>query len=411
MIAYHFPPASGSSGMQRTLSFSNHLPAHGWQPIVLSVHPRAYERCRDDQMADIGSEILVHRAFGLDTARHLVIKGRYSQLLALPDRWVSWWLGAIPVGLRLIHRYRPHVLWSTYPIATAHLIGLTLQRLSGLPWIADFRDSMTEDNYPSNPRVRRAYRAIEAATVHRCTRAIFTAPGAVEMYTQRYPERSEKTWNLIENGYEESIFDTISLASLTSPRRPLQLVHSGVVYPNERDPRAFFDALANLQQIGQLTADTLQVVFRASGFEDYFSQLLQERGIADMVQLKPHLPYREALAEMLTVDGLLILQASNCNHQIPAKLYEYLRARRPILALTDPAGDTAGVLRRAGIETIAPLDSAPAIATTIQAFVKHLQAGTAPVASEAEITRSSRGNRTASLAELLEGISFGGHQT
>src|SRR5699024_4679460 len=243
MIAYHFPPASGSSGLQRTLSFSHHLPAHGWQPIVLSVHPRAYERCRDDQIADIGAETLVHRAFGLDTARHLAIKGRYSQLLALPDRWVSWWLGAIPVGLRLIHRYRPHVLWSTYPIATAHLIGLTLQRLSGLPWVADFRDSMTEDNYPSNPRVRRAYRAIETATVRGCTRAIFTAPGAVEMYTQRYPERSEKTWNLIENGYEESIFDTLSLASSASPRRPLQLVHSGVVYPNERDPRAFFDAL------------------------------------------------------------------------------------------------------------------------------------------------------------------------
>jgi len=231
------------------------------------------------------------------------------------------------------------------------------------------------------------------------------------MYAQRYPKRSGKTWNLIENGYEESIFDTLPLASSVSSHRPLQLVHSGVVYPNERDPRALFDALANLQQAGQLTADTLQIVFRASGSEDYFSQLLQERGIADMVQLKPHLPYREALAEMLTVDGLLILQASNCNHQIPAKLYEYLRARRPILALTDPAGDTAGVLRRAGIETIAPLDSAPAIATALQAFVKHLQVGTAPVANEAEITRSSRGHRTALLAELLEGISFGGHQT
>ena len=56
---------------------------------------------------------------------------------------------------------------------------------------------------------------------------------------------------------------------------------------------------------------------------------------------------------MLTVDGLLVLQAANCNDQIPAKTYEYLRAQQPLLALTDPAGDTADVIRRAGIDTIA----------------------------------------------------------
>lgn len=388
--------------MQRTLSFSRHLPEYGWQPIVLSVHPRAYERRSDDQLADIGSETFVHRAFGLDTARHLALGGRYSRLLALPDRWVSWWLGAVPAGLRLIRRYRPQVLWSTYPIATAHLIGLTLHRLSGLPWIADFRDSMTEEGYPPSPRVWQVYRAIEAATARRCVRAVFTAPGAMRMYAERYPGRSKNTWTLIENGYEDTIFDTVSLPPLTDFSRPLRLVHSGVVYPNERDPRAFFEALANLQRSGRITTQSLQVVFRASGSEDYFRQLLRERGIADIVHFEPHIPYREALAEMLTADGLLILQASNCNHQIPAKLYEYLRARRPILALTDPEGDTAEVLRQAGIETIAPLDSAAAIAATLQDFLTRLQANTAPVASEAEIVRSSRRSRAASLAALLK---------
>ena len=54
-----------------------------------------------------------------------------------------------------------------------------------------------------------------------------------------------------------------------------------------------------------------------------------------------------ALAEQLAADGLLLFQAANCNHQIPAKLYEYLRAGRPILALTDAAGNTAATLRGA----------------------------------------------------------------
>ncbi|WP_276678948.1 hypothetical protein [Nitrosomonas europaea] len=40
------------------------------------------------------------------------------------------------------------MIWSTYPIATAHLIGLTLQRLTGIPWMADFRDPMVQPDYP-----------------------------------------------------------------------------------------------------------------------------------------------------------------------------------------------------------------------------------------------------------------------
>jgi hypothetical protein len=64
-----------------------------------------------------------------------------------------------------------------------------------------------------------------------------------------------------------------------------------------------------------------------------------------VVLLAPALPYREALRETMDVDGLLVFQAANCNHQIPTKIYEYFRTRRPILALTDPSGDTAAALR------------------------------------------------------------------
>ena len=74
-------------------------------------------------------------------------------------------------------------------------------------------------------------------------------------------------------------------------------------------------------------------------------------------------------AVVLEVDGLLILQASNCNQQIPAKLYEYVRARRPVLALTDPVGDTAATLRGAGLTSIARLDDAVSIAAAIPAFI------------------------------------------
>ena len=71
MIAYHFPPLAGSSGIQRTLRFVQHLPAMGWQTLVLSANPLAYEATSDDLMAEIPPGTVIKRCFALDTARHL----------------------------------------------------------------------------------------------------------------------------------------------------------------------------------------------------------------------------------------------------------------------------------------------------------------------------------------------------
>ena len=88
MIAYHFPPLAGSSGIQRTLRFAQHLPALGWQPLVLSADPRAYEKTSLDLLPDVPPDTVVRRAFALDTARHLTIGGRYIGWMARADRWV-----------------------------------------------------------------------------------------------------------------------------------------------------------------------------------------------------------------------------------------------------------------------------------------------------------------------------------
>ena len=122
--------------------------------------------------------------------------------------------------------------------------------------------------------------------------------------------------------------------------------------------------------------------------------------------LEPTLSYHEALAEMLQADALLVFQASNCNHQVPAKVYEYLRSRRPILALTDPAGDTASVLREAGVHSIVPLDSIDRIVEFLPRFLKSCSEGNAPLPREESIATYSRKERTGQLAALLDALSL-----
>ena len=408
MIAYHFPPVKVSSGIQRTLRFVQYLPDRGWMPLVLSPHPRAYSATSDEDMDQVAG-IEVRRAFALDTAKHLAIRGRYPRFAAMPDRWSTWWLGAVPAGLSLIRKFRPEIIWSTYPIATAHLIGLTLHRLSGIPWVADFRDPMAQDGYPADPLIWKNFDWIEKRTVGSADAVTFTTPGAIRDYARRYPDKADN-FVLIENGYDEGVFAAVEAGTKVHAHRrdaPYTLVHSGVIYPEERDPRQFFAALSGLLKSQEISPQLLQIVLRATGHDDYLQNLIDKYGIQSIVTIAPSISYPAALAEMMAADGLLILQAANCNDQIPAKLYECLRARRPILGLTDPDGDTAKALAVAGIDTIAPLDSVPAISLAIRRFLSLLGAGSAPVADEAVIAKASRHGRALEFARLLDRVSAG----
>lgn len=401
MVAYHFPPLAGSSGIQRTLRFVQHLPKFGWEPLVLSVDPRAYERTSDDLMAEIPDSIVVRRAFALDTARHLSIAGRYIAAMARPDRWVSWKLAAVKEGMRMIHEFKPQAIWSTYPIATAHLIGAELQKRSGLPWIADFRDPMAQEGYPADLVIHRQFREIEAHAVRHAALSFFTTPGAARVYCERYPDMAERI-KVLENGYDEESFVYAEQSMIG--REPLNsgavtLLHSGIVYPSERDPTALFAALQQLKARGHIQEGQFRIRFRAAIHDDLLSTLAKSSGVEDFIETCPPIPYREALAEMLRADGLLVMQASNCNEQIPAKIYEYLRARRPILGLTDPRGDTAGVLRSVGIDKIASLDSPEAISDLI---LKVFLSEPGQLKPDCEVVASaSRYGRTQFLAQYL----------
>lgn len=400
MIAYHFPPLRGSSGIQRTLKFAHYLPESGWQPIVLSAHPRAYESTSSDQLRDVAPGMIVSRPFALDTARHLAIFHRYPRLLALPDRWISWILGAVPAGLNLVRRYRCDVIWSTYPIATAHLVGFLLHKLTGVPWVVDMRDPMTDEDYPTDPLVRRIYQWVERKALRNATLVVCTTPGAIEDYRARYPEIPPERFRLIENGYDEEHF-AAAQARRNEQDNKFTLLHSGIVYPSERDPTMLFEALAQLKKQGQINCSQFRLILRATAHDVHIGMMLSQHGIEDLVELAPPVGYRNALSEMLSVDGLLILQAANCNRQVPAKLYEYLRAGRPILALTDAAGDTAAVLRQAGIDTIASLDSKEEIMKVLPRFIALAKAGLAPRIPVEQVHSYSRKARTRELARAL----------
>lgn len=343
MVAFHFPPQAGSSGIQRTLNFAKNLPNGGWLPTVLTAQSRAYEAVSDDLLESIPQNVSVRRAFALDASRHFGIRGKYIGAMALPDRWSSWWFGAVLTGLWEIRKNRPEVLWSTYPIATAHLIGVTLHRLTGIPWIADFRDPMLTASYPIGKTQRQIWAGIEASTVRRAAHCTFTTQRTVDLYAARYPAFKHK-FSVIANGYDEDAFkDNTPVREGVKISQRL-LLHSGVIYPKERDPAPFFFALSSLIGEGVISRNELRVRFRAPKHGDEIAAAARSAGLDDIVEVKPSISYREAIAEMLGADLLLLFQGEGFDTQIPAKLYEYFRAGRPILGMTGEFGDTRKML-------------------------------------------------------------------
>jgi len=400
MIAFHFPPILGSSGMHRTLGFSRYLPEFGWEPIVLTAHPFAYENQREELNKEIPAELQVERAFAFDAARHFSIFGRYPRALAVPDRWASWYFDAVRRGKQLLRQHQIDAIWSSYPIPTAHSIGLALHQFSGKPWISDFRDPMAQEGYPSDPILKDAYIVLERATIEQSTAVTLTTPGAVRLYHQRYPHFVDKV-HLLENGYDEETFVGTEAGAPLNPGK-ITLLHSGIVYPQERDPTSLFTALATLKERNPELTNRLRLRFRAPAHEDLLVELSKRFGITELIELMPPVGYREALNEMLSADALMILQSNGCNDQIPVKLYEYLRAGRPIIALTDDAGDTAQLLKKVGIEAIAPLNDSMRIADMLIRAISNFDKQYLP---SFEVIRDfSRKGRTYRLARFLKDI-------
>jgi glycosyltransferase involved in cell wall biosynthesis len=407
IIAFHFPPQAGSSGLLRSLKYCRYLPEFGWHPAVLTPHPRAYETIDEKSLKSIPKDVPVIRSFAMDTKKHMGVGGRYLRYLALPDRWVSWVFGGVRTGLRAVRKHKTDVLYSTFPIMSAAVIGLWLQRFTGLPWVLDLRDPMSQNDYPHDALVRGVWSIVERACMRRASRVIFTAEATRRMYLERYPEfLKPEMCILISNGYDEADFRDLEVPAIgpAPAGRRIRLVHSGLIYPVERDPRPMFNAVGRLKKMGRLTADRVQIVFRAPGSEDLYRKLLAERDIEDLITLEPHVPYRQALKECAEADGLLLFQAADCDMQIPAKAYEYLRIGKPILALTTHTGDTAALLCDAGGATIVNIASEDEIYEGLSSFVDALRVGTHPVPDKDKIQRYTREAQAGQLARVLDGL-------
>ncbi|OUR63265.1 hypothetical protein A9Q74_02875 [Colwellia sp. 39_35_sub15_T18] len=391
MVALDFPPCQ-SAGVQRTLKFAEYLADLGWEIVVLTVNENVY---RNVDKQNIPDKINVYRCHSYDSSVDFAYKGKYFGWSKVPDRWWSWALKAIPMGKSLIKKYNPSVIWSTYPVSTAHYIGYKLHKFSRIPWVSDFRDPLQCRYDPTVKRYSSVAKWIEKKAIEHSSKAIFTTEKAVQMYQKLYPDELLSKFNVIENGFDEANFVGLPVIEKNEKGKFI-LLHSGSIYSDGRDPYKLFVALSELKKEGVISSKNFSLIFRGGVCTEKHNGNISELNIDELITFAPNIPYKSSLVEMMQADSLLILQGTLFNNQIPSKAYEYIRTGKPIVALTGKNGATESLLKK--MSTGFSADNSEDLKKIIMNMVESEQS-----ASE-DISSFSRYAKTLELDKLLNKI-------
>lgn len=268
-------------------------------------------------------------------------------LLGLPDAERGL---VLPTLLRGLAPARSaDLLYTTAPPRLTHVAGLALQRLTGLPWVAEFRDPWVVKGAPYREPAKRSApadaieRRLEAACMARADLVVTVSRSHLELLRSRTGRGAPRRVELIRNGIPRPA--AAARADGDRGRKLRRVVHLGKIY-GRRDPGPLLRALASLRDRGVVSAETLRVDFVGADGHRY-GPAVERMGIEDIIYFRDWVPHGEG-QEILAGADLCLLLAQEQPLQVPNKLYEYLGLGRTILALADAHGESARMLSRVG---------------------------------------------------------------
>jgi glycosyltransferase involved in cell wall biosynthesis len=411
LVTMYFPP-SGGGGVQRPLKFATHLPELGIETHVLAPDDSKWIH-RDDDLPP-PTLAWVHRAHYLGPkgrkpaeelhgtqgierlGRHVQLAGRR---LLVPDENVSWNLTAIPAALRIVKREQIDVVVTTSPPSSVHLVGAAVKRATGIPWVADLRDSVVAHPHRSAERLAvRVKEQGEHAVAKLITRNADAIVAVSEAIAEEMRERSPKGPVVtIANG---SDFDDFAGIERHESSR-FRITHAGSFF-GKRDPRPFLTAL-------QRTGFDDMVARFLGDFRSADREWAEQLALGDRLELIPYAPRRRSLELQRDSEVLLLLipdAGGRGKGVLSGKVFEYLAADRPILAVVPPDGAAAELILAAKAGVVVAPDDVDGIAVALRDFHAQWQAGTLdlPALSDEWRTKVSRRSRVQDFAHVLEGL-------
>ena len=426
IVAYYFPP-SGGPGVQRVLKFVKYLPEFGWQPAVLTVRDGDYPARDPSLLEEIPAGLSVHRTPILEPySIYRALTGRkkgeavdvntnyrpgtrvpLSEKVAqglrgalfIPDARVGWLLHGIPAGVRLAREWGADLIFSSSPPYTCALLGRAIARRVRKPWVFELRDPWTGFlSAPVRHGISRALdRRLERNCVRQASRLVMAWKGIGRDLAGKYPDLDMGHARLIENGFDPD--DLAGAAPWRFDR--FTVVYTGSMY-GVRNPDTFLQAVTRLLAGGRIRPEELRVVF-VGRFGDDVRAMFRRPELQGVVEEVGHRPHAESVRYTLGADVLLLVvdDVAGSEGIVPGKVFEYIGARRPVLAIA-PEGDVADLIRRTRAGVVVDRRDIDGMAGALAGWIEEKRR-TGQVAFpglDDEVNRLSRRGRT----ELLAGV-------
>ena len=423
MISYYFPPM-GMSGVQRTLKFAKYLPDHGWEPHVLTVSRPSYFAFDPSLVEDLPPGTRVHRTASCDALSVLaLLKGRASasadqeldppeqlrraaslctQALFQPDNKIGWLPFAIRTGTRLLANGSFDLVYSTAPPYSDHLVGLLLKARCNLPLVVDFRDGWTQNPLHTyvTPVHLKLNQLLERLVLRQAD-AVVSINSWIEHGLRRAsPLEPAAKFSVISHGYDPEDFES-SQGELLPPKDVFVVGYAGTFY-GARTPRYFLQALHLLLEEMPRLRPRIRAVF-VGVFRKSNRRLVRDLHLEDVVEIVEYAQHRQCIQYLLR-SHLLWLTIPEGPTVSTSKLYEYIGARRPILACVPAQGAAAQVVRELGDGKVVEPDDVHGIKEALKYYYQQHVAATPSQRDEAVAAKYDRRILTGQLAEVFDRV-------
>lgn len=426
IITYYWPP-SGGSGVQRWLKFVKYLRHFGWEPVVYT--PSNPEMPYEDAslLNDIpeGIEVLKTRIFepyqiyNLFTGRqrkarfqHGFLRSDQSEYQSLSQRLSVWIRGNVFVPDARMFWIKPSVsfltkylrshpadaLVSTGPPHSMHLIALKTKQKTGLPWLADFRDPWTGIYYFDKLKVGKhallKHKRLEKACLDGADMLVTVG----NTMKRDFAQLTQTPIEVITNGYDE---DDLPNESHTLPS-DFTLMYSGIFLPDQ-NPVELWPTLNELRQNDPEFRQHFRLHLLGRADASILSDI-RANGLDGCLRLEDYVPHAEVPRRQQEAAVLLlsINRIQNAPYILTGKVFEYLAARRPIIAFCPPQSDVAEIIRETNGGWVIPFGDTEALKIALQqAYAWYKSGKTWPTTN---VEAYSRKALTGRMARLLDDL-------
>jgi glycosyltransferase involved in cell wall biosynthesis len=410
------------------LKFVKYLPQFGWEPVVLTVADGDYPARDESLLQEIPPNVKVYRTKIFEPYRlyrkltrkpadapvdvENIPKPGEKQSLAerlaafirstffIPDARIGWLPWALPEALRIIREEKIDAVYSSAPPYTTAVIANILRWWTHVPWIAGFRDPWI--GFISSPDrwwfPRWVDRWMERSVARNADLLEAAWRGIILDFQQKYPTVAAQKYIHLPNGFDGEDYPRVDRA----PNDRFTIVYTGSMY-GRRNPKTFLQAVEELVREGAVDASKIRLTF-IGRFGGEVKEMLTTTAVHDAVEIVPYLPHGESIRRLLAADALLLVvdESKESAEIVPGKVFEYLGARRPIIALAEQ-GAVAELLRETRAGIVAQNQDIAAIKRAFVECYRNSLYHTVTVEPDEDAVRKyERREITRRLAELLD---------